>query len=85
VTGRIRAFLTFWYDFVIGDDWRIAAAVVAALALTYGLSTTSIPTWWVLPLAILILLPISLWRRNPPAPPTGPDSAQRPASGTTCR
>ena len=23
----------FWYDFVVGDDWRIAAGVVAALGL----------------------------------------------------
>ena len=29
----VRAFFRFWYDFIIGDDWRIAAGVVAALAL----------------------------------------------------
>ena len=23
----------FWYDFIVGDDWKIAAAVVAALAV----------------------------------------------------
>jgi len=27
----VRAFLRFWYDFVIGDDWKIAAAVVTVL------------------------------------------------------
>ncbi|WP_433347375.1 hypothetical protein ACQP25_29955 [Microtetraspora malaysiensis] len=32
----IKGFGRFWYDFVIGDDWKIAAAVVAALALTLG-------------------------------------------------
>jgi hypothetical protein len=26
------SFLRFWYDFVIGDDWKIAAGVVLALA-----------------------------------------------------
>jgi hypothetical protein len=26
-----RAFFQFWYDFVIGDDWKIAVAVVAVL------------------------------------------------------
>jgi hypothetical protein len=31
---RLRAFLRFWYDFIVGDDWRVALAVVAALALT---------------------------------------------------
>jgi hypothetical protein len=27
----VRGFGKFWYDFVIGDDWKIAAAVVVAL------------------------------------------------------
>jgi hypothetical protein len=30
----IKAFGQFWYEFIIGDDWKIAAAVVIALALT---------------------------------------------------
>ena len=30
----LSAFAHFWYDFIIGDDWKIAAAVVSALALT---------------------------------------------------
>ncbi len=29
----VKSFLQFWYDFVIGDDWKIAVAVVSALAL----------------------------------------------------
>jgi hypothetical protein len=28
----LRAFGRFWYDFVVGDDWRIAAGVVLVLA-----------------------------------------------------
>jgi hypothetical protein len=28
----IRGFAQFWYDFVIGDDWKIAVAVVLTLA-----------------------------------------------------
>jgi hypothetical protein len=27
----VRGFFQFWYDFIIGDDWKIAAAVVAVL------------------------------------------------------
>jgi hypothetical protein len=27
----VKGFGRFWYDFVVGDDWRIAAGVVAAL------------------------------------------------------
>ena len=33
----VKAFGQFWYDFIIGDDWKIAVAVVLALALTVGL------------------------------------------------
>ena len=31
--GFIRGFGQFWYDFLIGDDWKIAAAVVATLTI----------------------------------------------------
>ncbi|MCU1657813.1 MAG: hypothetical protein JWO57_2469 [Pseudonocardiales bacterium] len=27
----LKAFGAFWYDFIIGDDWKIAVAVVLAL------------------------------------------------------
>jgi hypothetical protein len=30
----LRGFGRFWYDFLIGDDWKIAVAVVATLAVT---------------------------------------------------
>ena len=29
----IRAFFRFWRDFLIGDDWRIAAGVTSVLAV----------------------------------------------------
>jgi phage shock protein PspC (stress-responsive transcriptional regulator) len=58
---RLRAFLDFLYDFVIGDDWRIAVGVVAGLALTYAVSQSSVPAWWLLPVLLVVLLPASLW------------------------
>jgi hypothetical protein len=58
----LKAFLGFWYDFVVGDDWRVAVGVVAALGSTYVLSMTPIPVWWILPLAVTVLLPYSVWR-----------------------
>ena len=58
---RIKAFFAFLYDFVIGDDWRIAAGVVIGLAVTYAVSRTSVPAWWVLPALLVFLLPASLW------------------------
>jgi hypothetical protein len=60
--SRLRAFLLFWYDFVVGDDWRVAVGVIAALALTYGAGALGIPSWWLLPVAVVVLLPLSLWR-----------------------
>ncbi|MBO0828409.1 MAG: hypothetical protein J2P24_11575 [Streptosporangiales bacterium] len=33
----VVAFGRFWYDFIIGDDWKIAVAVVTALAVTCAL------------------------------------------------
>jgi hypothetical protein len=62
VVRRIRAFGAFWYDFVVGDDWVVAVAVVIGLALTYGLSRTAVPAWWLLPVVLALLLPFSLWR-----------------------
>jgi hypothetical protein len=59
---RLRAFGRFWYDFVVGDDWRIALGVVIALAVTAGLAGAHLPAWWVLPAAVVVVLPSSLWR-----------------------
>ncbi len=72
--NQLKAFGEFWYDFIVGDDWRVAVAVVVALAITAGIATTAIPAWWVLPATVATLLPLSLWRvartrrPGPPAP-----------------
>jgi hypothetical protein len=60
--AKLRAFGAFWYDFVIGDDWRVAGGVVIALAITYGVSQTTVAAWWIVPVAVVLLLPFSLWR-----------------------
>jgi hypothetical protein len=62
VAARIRAFAAFWYDFIVGDDWVVAVGVAVSLLLTYGLSRTAVPAWWLLPLVLALLLPLSLWR-----------------------
>jgi hypothetical protein len=62
MAARIRAFFAFVYDFVIGDDWLVAAGVVVGLAATYLLSRQGIVAWWLLPLLLVVLLPVSLWR-----------------------
>ncbi len=60
--ARVKAFGAFWYDFIVGDDWRVAACVAAALAITFAVSRTSVPAWWILPAAVALVLPWSLWR-----------------------
>jgi hypothetical protein len=60
--AKLRAFGAFWYDFVVGDDWRVAVGVVLAFAVTYGVSRTDVAAWWIVPVDILLLLPFSLWR-----------------------
>jgi hypothetical protein len=56
----MRGFALFVWDFVVGDDWRIAAGVVVALAVTAAVST-----WWLLPLAVAALLAVSVAREAP--------------------
>jgi hypothetical protein len=60
--SRLRRVLDFWWDFVVGDDWRVAAGIVVAFGLTALLAATSIPAWWVLPLAVAAVLWLSLQR-----------------------
>ena len=63
----IKAFLFFWYDFIVGDAWEVAAGVLIALALLFigarvlrgGVSVAGV---FFLPLAIAGLLIFSLWR-----------------------
>jgi hypothetical protein len=63
VSARLRTFGAFWYDFVIGDDWLLAAGVVVGLAGTYLLShAAGVAAWWLLPVLIAALLPASLWK-----------------------
>jgi hypothetical protein len=60
--SRLDAFLRFLYDFVIGDDWRIAAGVVVSIAATALIAGTSLAAWWILPVAVAGLLAFSVWR-----------------------
>ncbi|HEX6509326.1 MAG TPA: hypothetical protein VF221_16990 [Chloroflexota bacterium] len=58
----IHRFLTFWYDFIVGDDWTIAASVVAALVLTDWLAHQGTQAWWLLPLVVIATTGLSLRR-----------------------
>ncbi len=57
---HLRGLGAFLYDLVIGDDWRVALGTAAALALTYAVSRSSVPSWWVLPAIVALLLSLSV-------------------------
>ena len=57
---HLRTFGKFWYDFIIGDDWRLAIGVTAAIAFVYVLARRGENWWWMLPLAVAALLAVSL-------------------------
>jgi len=57
---RLRAFGGFWYDFVIGDDWRVALTIAVALGVTIAVSRlTEAASWWIVVVAVLAALPLS--------------------------
>lgn len=58
----VKAFLGAAWDFVVGDDWRTALGVVLALTLTALLADAGVPAWWTMPLAVVLLLALSLRR-----------------------
>lgn len=62
----VGSLLRFSWDFVVGDDWRIAVGVVLALALTALLAAWNVAAWWLPPVAAAALLIASAWRAARP-------------------
>jgi hypothetical protein len=56
-----RAALAIW-DFVVGDDWRTALGVAAALGATAIIAGAGASAWWVMPIAVIVLMALSLRR-----------------------
>jgi hypothetical protein len=62
----VRAFGRFWWDFIVGDDWVVAAAVGLGLVLTGILTGLGIDAWWLLPIVVALALAGSLRRATGP-------------------
>jgi hypothetical protein len=63
---HLRTFGKFWYDFIVGDDWRVAVGAAIAIALTFVATHQGANWWWFLPLAITALLATSVRRATQP-------------------
>jgi hypothetical protein len=60
---QLKAFGAFWYDFIVGDDWHVAALVVIGLGLTAILAhVAKVNAWWLLPIVAFAALAWSLHR-----------------------
>ena len=62
--SRALAFVRFWYDFIVGDDWHIAIAVVAGIGVTAALARAGTHAWWLLAVVALAMLGLSTWRAS---------------------
>jgi hydrogenase/urease accessory protein HupE len=58
----MTAFARGVWEFVVGDDWVSALGVVVALGVTAALAGAGVSAWWVMPVAVVALLALSLRR-----------------------
>jgi len=65
----VVGFVGFWYEFIVGDDWTIAAAVLVTLGALLLLGRADAAPWWLLPLVVIAVLGVSLWRATRGASP----------------
>ncbi len=57
--------LRFFYRFIFGDDWRVAAAVLLGLVLTGLLVAQQVQAWWLVPVVAIVMTWVSLQRSHP--------------------
>ncbi|HEV7400174.1 MAG TPA: hypothetical protein VGN84_07860 [Solirubrobacterales bacterium] len=57
--GRLGAGV---WEFVVGEDWRVALGVVMTLGAISLVAAVGAPAWWIAPIAILAILHRSIGR-----------------------
>ena len=62
VWSWLVGFGRFWYRFIVGDDWTVAAAVAIGLAATALLNANGIAAWWLVPIIVVVMVGASLRR-----------------------
>jgi hypothetical protein len=60
----VRSFLLFWWNFIVGDDPRVAAGLAVALGATWALAHDGVNAWWLLPVVVALLLAESVRRES---------------------
>jgi hypothetical protein len=60
-----RRTLAAVWDFVVGDDWRLALAAAVAIGLTAIVCALGPSAWWLAPLVALLALRWSLRHATP--------------------
>ena len=58
----LRSFFRFWWNFIVGDDWRVAAGVAVLLGVTAVLTHDGVNAWWLLPAGVALVLTGSIRR-----------------------
>jgi hypothetical protein len=65
IWSSVVAFGSFWYRFIVGDDWTVAAAVVFGLLATAFLNGRAVAAWWLVPVLVVVMVVVSLRRASP--------------------
>lgn len=63
MAGRFAAGV---WEFVVGDDWRVALATVLMLGATALIAAAGLPAWWPAPVAVVAVLYRSVRRATAP-------------------
>jgi hypothetical protein len=56
------------WEFVVGDDWRLALGVAATLGAAAAAAAAGLAAWWIAPIAIPVVLYLSVRRAAPRRP-----------------
>jgi hypothetical protein len=53
VWGWIKAVVLFLWDYIVGDDWTVAALIALGLLAAWRLVEAGVAAWWLLPVVVL--------------------------------
>lgn len=69
--SALSKFGRFWYDFIVGDDWRVAASIVVLIGVVAAAADRGWNVWPLIPCGVIAALTASL-RREVRARRVGP-------------